>query len=159
VRIAVLTQSSRIPWTNTEFSPTATRKAQAAQNDSDDMLSEIKALRLLGEQGCKHSPHYVNELHSVQGDDGLVPTGYISYILMTWCPGVPLGEGDFWRKSKAEQARIFKRSPKPLSKYLSLCVILTPPNSMAYRDVKQCGAVSKLPGPGSLIWDAAANKW
>jgi hypothetical protein len=86
----------------------ASRKAQADTNRSDSMASEIKALRLLAENGSKHTPHFVKALHTTQGDDGMVPTGFISYILMTWCPGDPLGEGEYRRKTKDEQAKIFR---------------------------------------------------
>ncbi|KAH8702475.1 hypothetical protein BGW36DRAFT_356593 [Talaromyces proteolyticus] len=59
------------PWIDTEFMSAATRKAQADTNRSEDMASEIKAL----------------QLHTKQEDDGLVPTGFISYLLMTWLKG------------------------------------------------------------------------
>lgn len=72
------------------------------------MTSEIKALGLLRQNGSTHTPRFISDLHTTQGDDGIVPTGFISYILMTWCPGVPLGDGDYLRKTKDEQAMIFQ---------------------------------------------------
>lgn len=88
----------------------ASRKAQADTNRSEDMVSEIKALRKLAENTAKHAPHLVAELHTTQGDDGIVPTGFISYLLMTWCPGVPLGEGeyDYQIMPQTEKKKVFK---------------------------------------------------
>jgi hypothetical protein len=86
----------------------AARKAQADINRSENMACEIKALRKLAENTAKHAPHLVAELHTKQGDDGIVPTGFISYLLMTWCPGVPLGEGDYQNMPQAERKKVFK---------------------------------------------------
>lgn len=88
----------------------AARKAQADSNRSEEMASEIKALRKLAENKARHAPHLVAEFHTKQGDDGHVPTGFISYLLMTWCPGVSLSEGglDYQIMPKAERKRIFK---------------------------------------------------
>ena len=77
-------------------------------NRSDSMRSEINALGLLRQNGSTHTPRFIKDFHTTQGDDGIVPTGFISYILMTWCPGVPLGDGDYLRKTKDEQAMIFQ---------------------------------------------------
>jgi hypothetical protein len=68
------------------------------------MASEIKALRQLAENRSKHSPNFVKALHTTQGDDGMVPAGFISCVLMTWCPRVPLDDGDYHRKTKDEQS-------------------------------------------------------
>lgn len=99
---------NRIPWKGTELKVRALRKPQADSNRLRGMEFQIKALRQLTEHGSKHTPHLVSELHTKQGDDGVVPNGFLSYILMTWCPGVPLGEGDYGRKTKDEQRRIFQ---------------------------------------------------
>jgi serine/threonine protein kinase len=72
------------------------------------MATEIKALRLLRDKGSKHSPQFVAEFHTIQGDDGLVPSGFISYIVMTWCPGITLRDSDYQVKYKDQQARIFR---------------------------------------------------
>ncbi|KAJ9193053.1 hypothetical protein DTO166G4_8191 [Paecilomyces variotii] len=130
----------QVPWTDTEFASAASRKAQADINRSDSMASEIKALRLLTENGSTHTPLLISDFHTTQDNDGIVPTGFISYILMTWCPGVTLGDGDYRRKTKSEQARIFQAFREALE------------------DTKRCGVVSNGLGPGNLIWDAAHNK-
>ncbi|KAJ9194365.1 hypothetical protein DTO166G4_1581 [Paecilomyces variotii] len=131
----------QIPWIDAEFTSAAARKAQADINRSEDMASEIKALRKLTQNTAKHAPHLVAELHTKQGDDGIVPTGFISYLLMTWCPGVPLGEGDYDYQTmpQAERKRIFKAFKEALE------------------DTKRCGVVSKGGNP-TLIWDAENEK-
>ncbi|QKX61713.1 uncharacterized protein TRUGW13939_08868 [Talaromyces rugulosus] len=113
----------------------AARKAQADTNRSQDMASEIKALRKFAENTAKHAPHLVAEWHTKQGDDGIVPTGFISYLLMTWCPGVPLGEGRYESMPQAKKKKVFKAFKEALE------------------DTKRCGVVSKGDNP-TLLWDA-----
>jgi hypothetical protein len=98
----------RVPCIDTEFRTAEFRKAQADSNRSMDMEYEVKALRQLTKNASQHTPQLINILHTTQGDDGMVPTGFISFILMTWCPGIPLGAGDYARKSKDEQDKILE---------------------------------------------------
>lgn len=86
----------------------AARETQADINRSKQIISEIKALRKLTENTAKNAPHIVAELHTKQGNDGVVPGGFISYLLMTWCPGAPLGEGDYQDMPQTKQKRVFK---------------------------------------------------
>jgi hypothetical protein len=105
----LLNQSHRAPWIDTEFTSAAARKAQADTNRSIFMASEINALRKFAENRANNAPRLVAELHTKQGDDGIIPTGFISYLLITWCPGVPLGDGNYYiQKPKSEQDEIFE---------------------------------------------------
>jgi hypothetical protein len=110
----------RIPYTDTEFKPAASRKAQAQENLASGAKDEIKALGLLGANGSKHSPTLVRVINAKQDNDGMVPTGFITYILMTWCPGVPLVEKDYYSKPKEEREAIrhaFKKAWKYVISY------------------------------------------
>jgi hypothetical protein len=97
---------SRIPYIDTDFKSAEFRKAQTDNNLASGLMDEIAALRKLALNVSKHSPHLVDVLHTRQGDDGMVPTGFISYVLMTWCPGVPLGENDYFSKPQSERNAI-----------------------------------------------------
>jgi serine/threonine protein kinase len=109
---------SRIPYIDTEFKSAEVRKAQADSNQFTDFKNEIAALRKLASNGSKHSPHLVDVLHAKQGDDGMVPTGFISYVLMTWCPGFPLPERGYFFKPQSEQNAI-RQAFKQAWKYVN----------------------------------------
>lgn len=100
----LLNQLYRAPWIDTELARAAARKAHR----SIFIAIEINALRKLATNRANNAPRLVAELHTKQDDDGIVPTGFISYILITWCPGVPLSDGDYKRKPKSEQDEIFE---------------------------------------------------
>ena len=95
-----------------------------------------------------------------QDDNGIVPTGFTSYLLITRCPGVPLGDGDYLQKPKSEQDEIFEAFAEALEWVpLFRCKSKWYTNQLAHRDTKRCGVVSYGPKPEDLIWDAANKKW
>ncbi|KAN0074068.1 hypothetical protein V8E54_008005 [Elaphomyces granulatus] len=102
---------------------------------------ELGALDLLGKNRSKHSLSLVRVPDAKEGDDGMVPnTGFATYILMTWCPGVPLLEKDYYFKPKTEREAIrhaFKE---------------------AWDDARRCGVFNRLPIEGGLIWDVPNKK-
>ncbi|QKX63585.1 uncharacterized protein TRUGW13939_10756 [Talaromyces rugulosus] len=101
------------PWIDAEFTSAAARKAQTDTNRSIFMASEINALRKFAENRANNAPHLVAELHTKQSDDGIIPTGFISYILTTWCPGVPLGDAFEEALGDTKRCGIVSYGPKP----------------------------------------------
>jgi hypothetical protein len=107
----------RIPYRGTNFASAQMRKAQADSNHGSSLHKEIAALRQLTANVSKNSPHLIDVLHTTQGDNGMVPTGHLTYILMTWCPGVPLQEHDYSSKSQSERDAI-RQAFKEALKYV-----------------------------------------
>lgn len=98
----------RAPWLGTEFMSATARKAQAHIHRLKQMVSEIKALRKLSENIAKYAPHLVAKLHAKQGNDGVISGSFISYLLMTWYPGVLLDEEDYQDMPQTEKKKVFK---------------------------------------------------
>ena len=77
----------RIPYAGTEFTSNEVRKSQARGHHGSSPDKSIKALYRLRETASLHSPRLVHLLHTQQAENDMVPTGFITYVLMTWCPG------------------------------------------------------------------------
>ena len=84
----------RIPFEGSEFEPPQVR-AQQADGLSRSMKNELTALRTLTEGHCESSPILIAEKLGLQGNDGLVPQGFMLYMLMNELPGVWLGQYTF----------------------------------------------------------------
>ena len=83
------------------------RRAQAdITNQPRRLKDEIAGLTQLTLNNSQHTPLFVSVLHTQHGDDALVPSGFITYILMTWCPGEPLFEHNYFSKSEIERHSI-----------------------------------------------------
>ncbi|KAL1967338.1 hypothetical protein VTN77DRAFT_3384 [Rasamsonia byssochlamydoides] len=102
------------------------------------ILKEIKALAGLAKSGCKSAPKLITQKQSPE--ENL----HIWFILMTQCPGVPLGEGPgarvrvdpFWDKNRDNIRKAFKED----------------------LDCVRCGWLQTDPGRQNLLWDRNQNK-
>jgi hypothetical protein len=99
---------SRIPHINTEFKSAQLRRAQADINQPRRLKDEIAGLTQLTLNNSQHTPLLISVLHTQQGDDALVPGGFVTYVLMTWCPGEPLFEHNYFSESGIERSSIHK---------------------------------------------------
>jgi hypothetical protein len=97
---------SRIPYTGTELESAQSRRAQAQGGFPSSCMETAKALCLLRDNKSEHSPSYITIIETRQGDNGLVPAGFLIYTFMTWCPGVPLLAKDYNSKPKEERDTI-----------------------------------------------------
>jgi len=130
----------QIPYTGTELESAQSRRAQAQGGFPSSCMETAKALCLLRDNKSEHSPSYITIIETRQGDNGLVPAGFLIYTFMTWCPGVPLLAKDYNSKPKEERDTIrhaFKE---------------------AWDDARRCGVVNKSPSEGDLLWDAPNKK-
>lgn len=97
---------SRVPRRSTEFLPPSERKAQATDKLPHAPANQLWALTTLH----KHNSHSSLKLYgykkSKQNDSGLVPGGYILYLLVQKYPGVSLTEDSFWQLSLPERDEI-----------------------------------------------------
>jgi hypothetical protein len=98
--------SLRIPYENTEFQSAEARKAQADIDRISGTANEIQALQYLAKRQSKHSPKFIDVFRGIQDDNDIVPTGFVTYIVMTLCPGVPLLHRDWYSITSQERAAV-----------------------------------------------------
>ena len=98
----------QIPYTNTELEDTATRAQQAMSYKPE----ELRAYQILGKDrwASKFTPSLLGYQESKQNDSGLVPGGFLTYIVWQIVPGLQLGDyaGDatwFWDSIKERTER------------------------------------------------------
>lgn len=92
-KLAFMRIYKQIPQTGTEFESLRVRKAQAANAVDPD---ELLALRELTDGGCTATPRLLGWRVAKQGEDDLVPKGYIVYLVWEKVQGEPLSERKFW---------------------------------------------------------------
>ncbi|KAN0074859.1 hypothetical protein V8E54_007470 [Elaphomyces granulatus] len=130
----------QIPYENTEFQSAEARKAQADIDRISGTANEIQALQYLAKRQSKHSPKFIDVFRGIQDDNDIVPTGFVTYIVMTLCPGVPLLHRDWYSITSQERAAVRLAFQE------------------AWLDAIRCGVVKDLPREGDLMWDAPNNK-
>lgn len=93
----------QIPYTNTELEDSTTRAQQAMSFKP----AELYAYQILSKNilASKFTPSLLGYQESKQNDSGLVPGGFITYIVWQVAPGLRLGDysGDatgFWDSIK-----------------------------------------------------------
>lgn len=91
--IAFMRIYQQIPITGTEDADHDTLARQAVP---PGVCGELEAFQLLESGHCSAVPRFLGYADSVQGDDGLVPGGYVRYLVWEKVPGEPLTEEFFW---------------------------------------------------------------
>ncbi|KAL1978988.1 hypothetical protein VTN96DRAFT_7560 [Rasamsonia emersonii] len=89
----------QIPYAGSEFDPPEHRQSQATATGhlTGFAASELSALKLLTEKACPSTPTLLDYKHDIQGPEGLVPGGFVFYLLMNKLPGRRLRGDFFWR--------------------------------------------------------------
>jgi hypothetical protein len=92
----------QIPYMGSEFDLPEERATQASDVLIESSQSEYEALQHLTERRCQSTPALLGHKMDKQQENGLVPGGYILYLLMTRMPGIPLGtnvvfDSLFWK--------------------------------------------------------------
>ncbi|KAJ5788680.1 hypothetical protein N7457_003670 [Penicillium paradoxum] len=82
----------QIPVIGTRYQSPQIRRKQAAQPQPHVELTTLKALK---ELGCDVVPDLLAYQEGQQGEDGIVPGGYTTYIVWDKVPGEPLS-AEFW---------------------------------------------------------------
>jgi hypothetical protein len=130
---------------------------------------EWTALHILTQNQCKSAPTLLASKQEKQDDTGLVPGGYMWY-LMNKLPGVPLS-GLFWKLERPERDQIrkaFKTAFEydfPSIQVPALRYSVNPTRVVANRsclgssrDCLHAGAVKFMGDLEDLLWDKEAQK-
>ncbi|KAJ5530057.1 hypothetical protein N7527_003450 [Penicillium freii] len=78
----------------TEFHKSTRRAAQATTSPGH---AEIAAFKTLRSAQSDVAPQLLALRQDKQGNDGLIPGGYIDYLVWATVPGKPLAKEEFWR--------------------------------------------------------------
>ncbi|CAG8903157.1 unnamed protein product [Penicillium egyptiacum] len=92
-QIAFMRIYQQIPITGTEDASNDTLARQAVP---PGVCGELECFKLLQSGRCSAVPRFLGHAESTQGDDGLLPGGYIRYLVWEKVPGEPLTEEFFW---------------------------------------------------------------
>ncbi|KAJ5529182.1 hypothetical protein N7527_002575 [Penicillium freii] len=82
-----------IPIDGTEYQPLEVRQRQAAPSRKHRELDALKDLTL---RQCPVVPTLLAYKEGKQGNNGVVPDGYITYVVWDKVPGEPLNWGQVW---------------------------------------------------------------
>lgn len=83
----------QIPVVGTQYQTLQIRRKQAAKPQSHVELTALKELKKLG---CDVVPDLLAYQEGEQGEDSIVPGGYITYVVWDKVPGEPLNAEEFW---------------------------------------------------------------
>ncbi|GFF47753.1 hypothetical protein IFM51744_06649 [Aspergillus udagawae] len=92
-QIAFMRIYQQIPITGTEDADHDTLARQAVP---PGVCGELESFKLLQSGRCSAVPRFFGHAESTQGDNGLVPGGYIRYLVWEKVPGEPLTKEFFW---------------------------------------------------------------
>lgn len=84
----------QIPFAGTQYQSLQIRRQQAVEPLPHPELTTLKALNKLE---CDVVPDLLAYREGRQGDDGIVPGGYITYVVWDKVPGEPLRREEFWK--------------------------------------------------------------
>lgn len=97
---------SQVPIEDTQFLSSEVRAQQAVPSYQH---SEIMALKGFKEGGCTVVPELLGYSETVQGKDGLMPRGYITYLVWDKVPGQSLSRELFWSFNKPKRDLIRRK--------------------------------------------------
>jgi hypothetical protein len=83
----------QIPVIGTQYQSPRIRRKQAAEPQPHVELTTLKALK---KPECDVVPDLLSYQERKQGEDSIVPGGYITYVVWDKVPGEPLSEEEFW---------------------------------------------------------------
>jgi len=82
------------------------RSTDPVAGPSDITAAELKALQLFRDANSPYGPQLVGFQIAVQGDDGPMPGGYITYTVMTRIPGQAVLALSYWSMPFEEREQI-----------------------------------------------------
>ncbi|KAE8344337.1 hypothetical protein BDV24DRAFT_160480 [Aspergillus arachidicola] len=83
----------QLPAEESMYLPPSMRRREATDRKVREFDELVEAYRRLTFHGCDFMPQFLGSSHGRQGDDGLVPGGFLSYLVFTSVPGDFLGTG------------------------------------------------------------------
>ena len=84
----------RIPYEGTMSDTSESRRMQRRQDLPRNARAELEGLETLTQNQCTSSPRLVNYVQCEQDETMWIPGGYLLFILMTRCPGIPIENFD-----------------------------------------------------------------
>ena len=148
----------QIPFEGSEFEPPAIRAVQASQELPWHAEAELKALQRLLAIGSLHTPKLPASKHETQPNDGMVPGGFIFFLVFSEMPGIALARKDqprkeslYWAQSSSTRSVIrqaFKNAWQYVRHKLLSKVLLT-----HCRELLAAGACPVFAGLKNLQWD------
>ncbi|KAL3462100.1 hypothetical protein BJX64DRAFT_288641 [Aspergillus heterothallicus] len=104
--VAILRILMQIPYGGSEYAIHAERARQATLTPNGTTQEELDAVRLLSENHCTAAPRIRTQETKVQDDSGIVPGGFLFYVLQDRAPGVQLSDELFWSYDRQERDQI-----------------------------------------------------
>ena len=92
--------------------PDGSQKPEAGPSTTTS--AELKALESFREAGNTYAPHLVAWKRAVQGPDGPLPGGYLTYTVMTKMSGQNLLDLQYWAIPAEEREEIVREFSKAL---------------------------------------------
>jgi hypothetical protein len=83
----------QIPIHGTQYQSSQIRRKQAAKPQAH---VELTTLKMFKKMGCDVVPDLLAYQEWKQGEDSIVPGGYITYVVWDKVPGEPLSADEFW---------------------------------------------------------------
>lgn len=102
----------QMPNLGTEFDPPDKRAKQATDESPDALFNKVRALKLPTKKNSTVTPTLLGYKEATQDAGGLVPGGFVCYVLWNILPGVRLDDEDnaraplFWSLSRQERDEI-----------------------------------------------------
>ncbi|KAF7131151.1 hypothetical protein CNMCM5793_004201 [Aspergillus hiratsukae] len=127
--------SERAEWMTQEESPQIRRK-EAAKQQPHVELTTLKALK---ELECDVVPDLLAYGERKQGEDSIVPGGYITYVVWDKVPGEPLNAEEFWKLDLESRQAIRDRFRE------------------AYPKLRKCGYLPRMSTMSKIIYDKATG--
>ncbi|QMW42889.1 hypothetical protein COH20_005586 [Aspergillus flavus] len=90
---ALITVYLQLPAKESMGLPPSMRRREATDRKLSRFDQWVEAYRRLTLYDCDFVPRFLGSSHGRQDDDGLVPGGFLSYIVFTSVPGDVLGTG------------------------------------------------------------------
>ncbi|KAF7128473.1 hypothetical protein CNMCM5793_003203 [Aspergillus hiratsukae] len=136
-KIAFMRIYLQVPIAGTEFQNSTVRAKQAAPPRMHDELMAFKAFK---KKRCNVVPELLCYQEGVQDQDGIVPGGYVTYLLWDKVPGEPLNTETFWSLDLPSRHTIRAQF------------------RTVYEELVRCGYVPCLATLSNIIFDKSTGK-
>ncbi|RLL97786.1 hypothetical protein CFD26_106189 [Aspergillus turcosus] len=126
----------QIPVIGTIYQSPQIRRKEAAQPQPHRELTTLKALK---ELECDVVPDLLAYQEGEQGEDSIVPGGYITYVVWDKVPGEPLDAEEFWKLDLGSRQAIRDKFRE------------------AYPKLRKCGYLPRMSTMSKIIYDKATG--
>ncbi|KAJ5861475.1 uncharacterized protein N7529_008785 [Penicillium soppii] len=136
-QVAFMRMYYQIPITGTEDADLTTLSQQIQPHE---VCGELEAFKQLMSRGCSSVPRFLGYCEKMQGEYGLVPGGYVKYLVWEKVPGEPLTEEFFWSLGPLVREEIRAKF------------------RVAYEEMLRCGIQPEQPRISKIIYDQSTGK-